>query len=196
MRKAANTAGRAIRKAMFVVVATVMSVGGLALLAGGGYMLMAQSAGQETPTTLTQVLAEEATAPVVIKIAADSGSGTATAAAATKAAAESSAETPTTSAVTQVAADSDSGAATAVAGATMQPQATATLLLTATAGSQTPVGTVTATSTRVSRATATATPTSNSGELPDAGFGDFLQPIAGFGLAGIALIAHAIRRRH
>jgi LPXTG-motif cell wall-anchored protein len=44
------------------------------------------------------------------------------------------------------------------------------------------------------RATETATPVPT-GELPDTGFGGFLQPLAGFALVGVAFAARALRNR-
>jgi hypothetical protein len=53
---------------------------------------------------------------------------------------------------------------------------------------------VSPTPTRVVRATETATPVPT-GELPDTGFGGFLQPLAGFALVGVAFAARALRNR-
>lgn len=52
-----------------------------------------------------------------------------------------------------------------------------------------------ATPTRVVRVTPTATPIPST-ELPDTGFGGFLQPLAGFAFIGVALTARALRNRH
>jgi len=165
MRKAAYSAGRVVRRLMFIVAATAMSVAGLALLAGGGYMLLADKGAGETPIGLTEVLAQEATEPAATAVAADR--------------------------------NLDSGAATVIAGivSDVTPTPTATSLPTATVTPKPPTPAATRISMAAATATPVATPTSGTDELPDTGFGDFLQPIAGFGLAGIALVAHAIRRR-
>ena len=174
MRKASKvgySAGRVVRRLVFIIAATAMSVAGLVLLAGGGYMLLADQGVGETPASLSEVLAQDATSPAATALASES--------------------------------DSDygrsSGAATVVAAATSAPTATATATATSLPTVTPTVKPPTATATRIVRSPATATPIAtadaDSSKLPDTGFGDFLQPIAGFGLAGIALVTHVIRRR-
>lgn len=62
MAKSVRSASGAIRRLMLVIVATGITVAGLALLAGGGYMLIAAPANTTPAPLLSQVSAQEPTA--------------------------------------------------------------------------------------------------------------------------------------
>ena len=138
--------------------------------AGGGYVLLASPSAADLPAPFSQVWAEEA---------------------AGLPGAEAIAGVRSTSAAVAEAVTDPATGTVATTTATPRPTSTAVLKITAP----------TATATRVIRATATptteptATPDPTADPLPDAGFGEFVQPIAGFALAGVALTAHAIRKR-
>ncbi|NLT43241.1 MAG: LPXTG cell wall anchor domain-containing protein [Anaerolineae bacterium] len=62
MAKSARSASGAIRRLLLVIAATGITVAGLALLAGGGYMLIAAPANTNPAPLLSQVSAQEPTA--------------------------------------------------------------------------------------------------------------------------------------
>ena len=62
MAKPARSASGAIRRLLLVIVATGVTVAGLALLAGGGYMLIAAPSNTNPAPLLSQVSAQEPTA--------------------------------------------------------------------------------------------------------------------------------------
>ena len=162
------------RRALYMAVVLAMTLGGLGLVAGGGYLLLAQDGAANLPTSMRQVLAEESTQAPTPRLTAQVPMGV-----------------PSGTAVAALPVTTEAAAAVA-----STPTAHVTRVqLAAAAATDVP----TAAPTRVVRVTlvptAAATPVPGSSELPDTGFGDFLQPIAGLGLAGIALITHAIRRR-
>jgi LPXTG-motif cell wall-anchored protein len=162
------------RRALYMAAVIAMTLGGLGLVAGGGYLLLAQDGAVQLPTSMREVLAEESTPAATPRLTAvvpvGAPSGTA------------AAPLPDTVVPTLASVDTPAARITRV-------------VLAAAASTEVPTATVT----RVVRVTlvptlaVTALP--GSSELPDTGFGDFVQPIAGLGLAGIALITHAIRRR-
>ena len=65
MAKPARSASGAIRRLFLVIVATAVTIAGLALLAGGGYMLIAAPANTTPAPLLSQVSAQEPTATAV-----------------------------------------------------------------------------------------------------------------------------------
>ncbi|MHB0877353.1 MAG: LPXTG cell wall anchor domain-containing protein [Anaerolineae bacterium] len=173
MSKGPSMVTRGVRRAVYMVVVTIMAIGGLGLAAGGGYLLLADNSITDLPTSMREVLAEEVTPGPTPRLTAQAPTGA-----------------PPLTIVTATQA-----AATQTAGLTPMITPTATVaseeLLQAAATTPTP--------TRIVRATGvptqTPTPLPGSTELPDTGFGEFIQPLAGLGLAGIALVTHAIRRR-
>ena len=178
MRKGTLPMRSTVPRMTLVTVATAVSLLGLALLAGGGYMLVAGTDLVNPEPAVSAVSAQEPTSQVqtVVRSVQSTALPTPTSTAVTDlAAAAPSAEVPPDPDDASQPADSDD-----------ETNHSAVL-----AQADSP----TATATRVVRATYTPTPTSSSSELPDTGFGEFLQPIAGFGLAGIALTLHAIRKR-
>jgi hypothetical protein len=192
MAKSPNSGTRGARKALVAIVIAAVSVAGLALIAGGGYMLLAAPGQANLPAPISYVLAE-GTSPTALA-----------AASVTPAA---GAVRPSDTPAPTKAPDFAATAAALVAAATEEAKPTATPPIawpsvpptTSLAMAEAP----TATATRVAvmptiiiTPVASAVPGgSTDSQLPDTGFGEFLQPLAGFGLAGIALTAHLIRRR-
>lgn len=180
MNRPPTKAASGVRRATNVVVIAIMALGGLALAAGGGYMLLADDT-IDLPTSMRQVLAEEVTsatpeltpepqtgAPSLVIITPTAATGATSIALAAEATSDT--PTPTATYVVEV--------RTPTATASVAPSPTPTRIVRVTG---------------VATATATAVPGSD--ELPDTGFGEFLQPLAGLGLASLALVTHAVRRR-
>jgi|YNPNPStandDraft_1061719.scaffolds.fasta_scaffold79930_2 hypothetical protein len=161
----ANTkpAQSVVRRFLLVLLATAASVSGLALLAGGGYMLFAGELPLGSPESIGMAAAEEVASPTP--------------------------EIPL--AITIVPAVAQPTPSSPVHGAqdsALQPTATPMALAEA----------ATATPTRVAKATNTPVPvltaTPGSSELPDTGFGEFVQPLLGLGLVATAFTARWLRR--
>jgi hypothetical protein len=169
MSKGPSMVARGARRAAYTLIVGIMAIGGLALAAGGGYLLLADDSITDLPTSMKQVLAEEVTPGATPRLTAIAPTGAPSLAIGTP---TEPAPTPTDVPEVTVTADSEQ-------------------LLEAAATTPTPTRIVRATSVP----TQTPTPVPGTTELPDTGFGEFVQPIAGLGLAGIAIVTHAIRRR-
>ena len=174
MSKGPSRVATGFRRAVYTVVVAVMALGGLGLAAGGGYLLLADDSIADLPTSMKQVLAEEVTPGVTPRLTAVAPTG----------APALTIVTPTEPAPT---------------GTVPTATEASSPMITATPEGILEAAAITPTATRIVRATGvpTQTPTSVPGstELPDTGFGEFLQPLAGLGLASIAIVTHAIRRR-